>query len=170
MRILIFLLLLAVSLPMYSQSDTDSQMTFGIEGIELFETLNDDGSAYIRKPYKWYAGFGESDVKSNAVEMAQQDAYSRILHAIDKAVEERNGQATQVVRSYWTDASRSVLHDWELMDTQFTYNNETGMYKVKVKIGIRGDKFLELLKSASNAEPEGLDGGEQKQFIDAGNN
>lgn len=176
-NLLIGMLLLAVSLPIYSQTTT---RTLKLQGVEMVETMSDDGTSMIKRPYRWFAGIGEADVESLAVEMAQEEAYaciSRVIENIVTAEAERaalsvNGHVEKALKSYWKQVSNSVMKACEPFgDTESVYDKETKMYQVTAKVGIRGDKYVKLIGAASDAKPEnlGLEGGELKQFIDANN-
>lgn len=79
------------------------------------ETLNEDGTDLIRRPYRWFAGIAEADVEPLAVEMAQMEAYAAISRVIENAVlaeSERaaiaiNGNVQKALKSHWQRCSDS---------------------------------------------------------------
>lgn len=171
----ITLLVLAVSLPMYSQTTT---RTLKLQGVEMVETISDDGTSMIKRPYRWFAGMAEADVESLAAEMAQEEAYaciSRVIENVVNAEAERaalsvNGHVEKALKSYWKQVSNTVMKACEPFgDAESVYDKETGMYQVTAKVGIRGDRYVKLIGAASDAKPEGLAGSDLKQFIDANN-
>ena len=44
--------------------------TMKMQGIEMAESLNDEGTEIIERPFKWYAGVGKADNKQVAIELA----------------------------------------------------------------------------------------------------
>jgi len=160
---------------MFAQTTT---RTIKTNGITMVETLNEDGTGMIQRPYRWFAGMAEADIESLAVEMAQSEAYAAISKVIENAVlavSERgaiavNGKVQKAVKSYWAQVSESIQHASEPFgEAESTYNEEKGMYYVTAKVGIRGDRYVRLLDGPANFKPEGLQGSELQQFIDANN-
>lgn len=171
----IALLVLAVSLPMYSQT---TSRTLKLQGVEMVESISDDGASLIKRPYRWFAGMAEADVESLAAEMAQEEAYaciSRVIENVVNAEAERaalsvNGHVEKALKSYWKQVSNSVMKACEPFgEAESVFNSETGMYQVTAKVGIRGDRYVKLIGAASDAKPEGLTGSDLQQFIDANN-
>ncbi len=149
--------------------------TVKMQGIEMAKALNDKGTAMIDIPYKWYAGIGTADVKQVAIELAQREAYSTISRVFDMAVEDQakrgnlanNGTVQQALTSYWKQMSTSVSKYCEPFgDTKVEYNTATRMYTATAKVGLRGDKFNQILNNATNFKPENLSGEELEQFVD----
>lgn len=151
-----------------------STETVKLTGIEMSEALNDDGTDMIKRPYKWYAGIGKADNKQVAIELAQREAYATISRVLNNAVldsSERgnvanNGRVQQALTSHWKQVSTSLEKACEPFgNTAITYNPSTKMYEAVSKIGIRGDRFNQLLNTAGNFKPSDLTGDELNQFI-----
>lgn len=152
--------------------------TLKLQGLEMKEAMNEDGTALIQRPYRWFAGIGKADDEGLAVEMAQLEAYatvSRVIENVVKAQAKRgaisdNGIVQKALQSYWEQKSSSIQKACEPFgDTEVTFNSETGMYEAVAKVGIRGDRYIKLLGEAKEVKPEGLTGGDLKQFIDVNN-
>ena len=150
-----------------------------LQGIEMTEALNEKGTAIIKVPYKWYAGIGTADNKQVAVELAQREAYSTISRIFNQAVLDQakrgnlanNGTVQQALTSYWEQVSTSVSKYCEPFgDTKIVYNTASRMYEATAKIGLRGDKFNQVLNGATNFKPENLTGEELEQFIEVNKN
>ena len=60
--------------------------TLKMSGIEMTQTLNEDGTGMVEIPYKWYAGIGKADNKQVAIELAQREAYATISRMLSNAV------------------------------------------------------------------------------------
>lgn len=147
-------------------------------GIEMIETMNDDGTDMIKRPYRWFAGMAEADVESVALEMAQLEAYAAVSRVIENAVSTQaerstivnNGEAQRALKSHWEQISFSIQKACEPMgEAESVYDNATGLYQVTAKVGIRGDRYVKLLDGAKNAKPEGLEGDDLQQFLDVNN-
>ena len=147
-----------------------------LQGVEMVETLSDDGSRMVQIPYKWYAGIGMADDKQIAIELAQNEAratISRVIETMVTAQAERgavanNGIVQQALRSYWKQVSQSVQNACEpIGETKVEFNPSTRMYTVTAKIGIRGDRYQQLINSASNYRPANLTGEDLQLFLDA---
>ena len=154
----------------------NTKTTLKLQGVEMVETMSDDGMSMIKRPYRWFAGMAEADVQSVAVEMAQLEAYAAISRVIENLVttaSERgstvvNGKVQQALKSHWEQMSMSIQKACEPFgETEVTYNSETGLYKVIAKVGIRGDRYVKLLDGAKDTKPEGLSDKDLKDFIDA---
>lgn len=148
--------------------------TVKLTGIEMAEALNDDGTDMIRRPYKWFAGIGKADNKQVAIELAQREAYATISRVLNNAVLDQsergnvanNGRVQQALTSYWKQVSASVEKACEPFgNTTIEYNPATKMYEATAKVGIRGDRFNQLLNTAGNFKPSDLTGEELNQFI-----
>lgn len=151
-----------------------STETIKLTGIEMSEALNDDGTDMIKRPYKWFAGIGKADNKQVAIEIAQREAYATISRVLNNAVLDQsergnvanNGRVQQALTSHWKQVSTSLEKACEPFgNTTISYNPNTKMYEVTSKIGIRGDRFNQLLNTAGNFKPSDLTGNELEQFI-----
>ena len=172
-------IIVLVALMLASMARVEAQntkTTLKLQGVEMVETMSDDGMSMIKRPYRWFAGMAEADVQSVAVEMAQLEAYAAISRVIENLVTtnaERgstvvNGKVQQALKSHWEQMSMSIQKACEPFgDTEVTYNSETGLYKVIAKVGIRGDRYVKLLDGAKDTKPEGLSGNDLKEYIDA---
>ena len=150
------------------------QETIKLSGLEMADALSDDGTEMIKRPYKWYAGIGKADNKQVAIELAQREAYATISRVLNNAVldeSERgnvanNGRVQQALTSHWQQVSASVQKACEPFgNTSIEYNQSTRMYEATSKVGIRGDRFNQLLNTAGNFKPSDLSGEELEQFI-----
>lgn len=173
MKIVLIAAIMATAGATNAQNTTKTIKT---QGIEMVETLNEDGTDLIRRPYRWFAGMAEADVESLAVEMAQLEAYTAISRVIENAVlaeSERaaiavNGNVQKALKSYWQQVSSSIQHASEPFgEVESTYDESTGLYHVIAKVGIRGDRYVKLLDAASGFRPDDLSGNDLQQFIDA---
>lgn len=151
-----------------------STETMKLTGIEMSEALNDDGTDMIKRPYKWFAGIGKADNKQVAIELAQREAYATISRVLNNAVLDQsergnvanNGRVQQALTSHWKQVSTSLEKACEPFgNTTINYNASTKMYEVISKVGIRGDRFNQLLNTAGNFKPSDLTGDELNQFI-----
>lgn len=172
--LIIIALLFSAALGTMAQNITKT--TLKLQGIEMKECMNDEGTALIQRPYRWFAGMATADNQGVAVEMAQLEAYatiSRVLENVVTAKAERgtvvvNGKVQQALKSHWEQMSMSIQKACEPFgDTEVSFNEQTGMYEAIAKVGIRGDRYVKLLDGAKTANPEGLSGDEMKQFVDA---
>ena len=157
-------------------SAQNTTKTIKTNGIEMVETLNEDGTDLIRRPYRWFAGMAEADVESLAVEMAQMEAYATISRVIENAVlaeAERaaiavDGKVQKALKSHWQQISMSIQHASEPFgEAESTYDESTGLYHVIAKVGIRGDRYVKLLDGAASVKPKDLSGDDLQQFINA---
>jgi len=155
-----------------------TKTTLKLQGIEMKESMNDDGTAIIQRPYRWFAGIATADMQAIAVEMAQMEAYatvSRVIENIVTAKAERgtlavNGRVQMALKSYWEQRSSSIQKACEPFgETGVAYNSDTGMYEAIAKVGIRGDRYVKLLDEAKDAKPEGISGEDLKQYMEANN-
>lgn len=168
----LFMVLMVIVGPICAQNTK----TIKTNGIEMVETLKEDGTDIIRRPYRWFAGMAEADVESIAVEMAQMEAYAAISRVIENAVlaeAERsaiavNGKVQKALKSHWQQVSMSIQHASEPFgEAESTYDGSTGLYHVIAKVGIRGDRYVKLLEGAATVKPNDLSGDDLQQFIDA---
>lgn len=149
--------------------------TVRLHGIDEAEVLNEDGTKLIKMPFKWYAGIGTADNKQVAIEQAQREAYATISRVLNNIVQDQaqrgnlanNGKVQQALSSYWEQISVSVQNACEPFgETVIEYNPSTGMYNVTAKVGIRGDRFNDLLDTAGKIPENELDKDELDEFID----
>ena len=148
--------------------------TVKLTGIEMADALNEDGSDMIKRPYKWFAGIGKADNKQVAIELAQREAYATISRVLNNAVLDQSergnvantGRVQQALTSHWKQVSASVQKACEPFgNTTVEYNPTTRMYEATAKVGIRGDRFNQLLNTAGNFKPSDLSGQELEDFI-----
>lgn len=148
--------------------------TIKLTGIEMADALNDDGTDMIKRPYKWFAGIGTADNKQVAIELAQREAYATISRVLNNAILDQsergnianNGRVQQAITSHWKQVSTSIEKACEPFgNTIVEYNPSTRMYEATSKVGIRGDRFNQLLNTAGNFKPSDLTGTELEQFI-----
>lgn len=148
--------------------------TIKLTGIEMSEALNEDGTDLVKRPFKWFAGIGKADNKQVAIELAQREAYatiSRVLNNVVKDESERgnvanNGRVQQALTSHWEQVSISLQKACEPFgNTTIEYNPATRMYEATSKIGIRGDRFNQLLNTAGSFKPSDLSGKDLDDFI-----
>lgn len=153
--------------------------TTKLQGIDMADALNESGTAIVKVPYKWFAGIGTADNKQVAIELAQREAYATISRVFNNAVIDQsergnvanNGVVQQALTSYWQQVSTSVSKYCEPYgETKIVYNTATRMYEATAKVGLRGDKFNQVLNGATNFKPENLSGEELQQFIDVNKN
>lgn len=172
-QIIISVILLLCTIGTTAQNITKT--TLKLQGIEMKESMNDDGTDIIQRPYRWFAGIASADMQSMAVEMAQLEAYATISRVIENVVTAKaergslvvNGKVQLALKSYWEQMSMSIQKACEPFgDTDVTFNSETGMYEAIAKVGIRGDRYVKLLDGAKGAKPEGLNSEETKQFVE----
>lgn len=149
--------------------------TTKLTGIEMVDDLSEDGSKMIKIPYKWFAGIGKANDKQTAVEMAELEARATISRVIDNAVlaeAERgtlgnNGEVQKAITSHWKQVSTSLQKACEPFgDTKIEYSPSTKMYTVTQKVGIRGDKFQQMLNNAGSFKPNSLSGKDLDNFIE----
>ena len=149
--------------------------TVRLHGIDEAEVLNEDGTKLIKMPFKWYAGIGTADNKQVAIELASREAYATISRVLNNIVQDQaqrgnlanNGKVQQALSSYWEQISVSVQNACEPFgETVIEYNPSTGMYNVTAKVGIRGDRFNDLLDTAGKIPENELDKDELDEFID----
>lgn len=148
--------------------------TVSLHGVDEAKVLNEDGTKLIKMPFKWYAGIGVADNKQLAIELAQREAYATISRVLNNIVQDQaqrgnlanNGKVQQALASYWEQISVSVQNACEPFgETVIEYNPTTGMYNVTAKVGIRGDRFNDLLETAGKIPGNELDKDELDEFI-----
>lgn len=148
--------------------------TVKLTGIDMEDALNEDGTGLVKRPYKWFAGIGKADNKQMAIELAQREAYATISRVFNNAVLDKaergnvanNGRVQQALTSYWKQVSSSIEKACEPFgNTTVEYNPSTRMYEATSKIGIRGDRFNQLLNTAGEYKPADLTGTELEDFM-----
>lgn len=148
--------------------------TISLHGIDEGKVLNEGGTKLIKMPFKWYAGIGVADNKQVAIELAQREAYATISRVMNNIVQDQaqrgnvanNGKVEQALTSYWKQVSTSILNTCEPYgETVIEYNPNTGMYTATSKVGIRGDRFNQLLNTARDFKSYNLTDEELEQFI-----
>ena len=149
--------------------------TAKMSGIEMVEDLSEDGTTIVKVAYKWYAGIGKANDKQTAIEMAERDARATISRIVDNMVLDQsergsvanNGEVQKALTSHWQQVSRSIQNACEPFgDTKIEYSPSTKMYTVTAKVGIRGDKFQQMLNNAGNFKPSTLSGKDLEDFIE----
>ncbi len=149
--------------------------TTKLYGTEMVEALNEDGTKMVKVPYKWYAGIGKANDKQTAIEMAELEARATISRIIENAVlaeSERgtvanNGDVQKALTSHWKQVSATIQNACEpIGDTKIEYSPSTKTYTVTAKVGIKGERFQQLLNSAGNFKPSNLSGDDLEKFIE----
>lgn len=160
------------------EGDKVAVETTKLQGTDNVEELSEDGMSIVKRPFKWYAGIGKANDKQAAIELAEYEARAQVSRIIENAVmteAERgtlinNGEVQKAVKSHWKQVSTSIQNACEpIGDTKIEYNPTTKMYQVTSKVGIRGDRFQQLLNAAGNFKPSNLSGTDLQQFIDVNN-
>lgn len=150
--------------------------TTKMQGIEMVDDLSEDGTKIVKVAYKWYAGIGRANDKQAAIEMAELEARATISRIVENAVmttAERgtlanNGEVQKALTSHWQQVSRSIQNACEPFgDTKIEFSPSTKMYTVTAKVGMRGDKFQQMLNNAGNFNPSTLSGKDLDDFIEA---
>lgn len=150
------------------------QETTQLQGVEMVETLSEDGSKTVKVPYKWYAGIGKANDKQTAIELAQNEAratISRVIENVVTAQAERsavayNGEVQKALTSYWKQMSASIQNACEpIGETKVEYGPSTKMYTVTAKVGVCGDRYQQLLNSAGNYKPTNLSPDDLQIFL-----
>jgi len=148
--------------------------TTRLQGIEMVDELSEDGTKMVKIAYKWYAGIGKANDKQTAIEMAEMEARATISRIIENAVEAKieesklavDGEVHKAISANWTQVSKSIQNGCEPFgDTKVEFSPSTKMYTATVKVGIRGDKFQQMLNNAGNYKPTQLSQDELDQFI-----
>lgn len=148
--------------------------TAKMQGIEMVDDLSEDGTKIVKVAYKWYAGIGKANDKQAAIEMAELEARATISRIVENAAmttAERgtlanNGEVQKALTSHWQQVSRSIQNACEPFgDTKIEYSPSTKMYTVTAKVGMRGDKFQQMLNNAGNFKPSTLSGKDLDDFI-----
>lgn len=145
------------------------------QGIAMAESLNEEGTGIVKRPFKWYAGTGKADDKQVAIELAQSEAYATISRIMKRAVLDQtergnvvtNQKVQQALTQHWEMVSTSILKGCEPFgNVKIEYSQTSKMYTVTAKVAIRGDRFNQLLQTAGNFTPKDLTGEDLEQFIE----
>ena len=148
--------------------------TTRLQGIEMIDDLSEDGLSMRKVAYKWYAGIGKANDKQTAIEIAEREARATISRVVENTVDDQakrgsltnNGEVQKAISSYWMQTSHSIQNACEPFgDTKIEYSPTTKMYTVTAKVGMRGDKFQQMLNNAGNYKPSNLSGKDLDDFI-----
>ena len=150
--------------------------TSKMQGIEMVDDLSEDGTKIVKVAYKWYAGIGKANDKQTAIEIAEREARATISRIVENMVLDQsergtvanNGEAQKALTSHWQQVSRSIQNACEPFgDVKVEFSPSTKMYTVTAKVGIRGDKFQQMLNNAGNFKPNNLSGKDLDDFVAA---
>lgn len=148
--------------------------TTQLQGIAKVDDLSEDGLTIVKVAYKWYAGIGKANDKQTAIEIAEREARATISRVVQNMVDDQakrgaltdNGEVQKTIASYWKQTSRSIQNACEPFgETKIEYSPTTKMYTVTAKVGMRGDKFQQMLNNAGNFKPNNLSGKDLDDFI-----
>ena len=151
------------------------QATTKIKGIEMVESLSEDGTKIEKVPYVWFAGTNKSNDKQTAIEFAQREAYATISRTLNQAVNDNASRGTlgndgvveKALKSYWEQVSISISRGCEPFgDVIIEYSPSTRMYDVTAKVGIRGDRYQQLINEAGSYRPDNLTKEQLDDFIE----
>ena len=151
------------------------QESIKMSGVDMEKVLSDDGTKMIDRPVKWFAGIGKANDKAVAISLAEAEARASISRTLNNMVLDNskrgnvanNGKVQQALTSYWEQVSTSIQNGCEPYgDAVVSYYPETEMFEAVAKVGIRGDRYTEMLNPAKVEAPAGLSPEEQKQFIE----
>ena len=143
-----------------------------LTGYEMVEALNEEGTKLVKVAYKWFAGTAEADDKGVAIEMALSEARAEVSRSVltiaqteaERGALSNNGKVQQALKSYWNQVSMSVQKGCEPFGNAIVeYDKKTGMYRVRAKVGMRGDLYKEMLRTAGQ-RPSTLSGEELREF------
>ena len=149
--------------------------TTKMQGIDMVDDLSEDGLSIRKVAFKWYAGVGKANDKQTAIELADREARATISRVVQNMVKDEaergtianNGEVQKALKSHWEQVSLSLQNACEPFgDTKIEYNPSTRMYTATAKVGIRGDKFQQMLNNAGNFKPNTLSGKELNDFIE----
>lgn len=142
-------------------------------GVEVMKDLDENGNI-TEKSFLWYSGHGKADDKQTAIVLAQREAYATISRVLNNAVMDEskeeglgnNGHVQRALQMHWKQVSTSLEKGCEpLGSAKIQYDPTTRMYDVTAKVGIRGDRFVQLLNTAGDFKPSDLKGEELEDFI-----
>lgn len=149
--------------------------TTELQGVEMIETLSEDGTKMVKRPYRWFAGIGKADDKQTAIEIAEHEARANVSRSIEtmvmataeKGTLVNNQQVQEALTAHWKQVSSSILNGCEPVGAvKVEYNKNTNMYTATAKIGMRGDRYQQLLDQAGCYKAANLNGKDLDQFID----
>lgn len=173
-KILVFIALCISCYVSYSQtSDVIKLDDIEQSGYDMQKSINDDGSGFIERPYKWYSGIGKADDKQIALELAQREAYATISRIINNIVDDKcekiassmEGRVGKAVQSCWTQISQNIVSGCEPFGKAVVeYDSRSGMYIVTAKVAVRGDRFLKMLGEVSSIKVDGLSKSEMDEY------
>lgn len=155
------------------EGETVMMETAKLQGIEMIDDLSEDGLTIVKVAYKWYAGIGKANDKQIAIEIAEREARTTISRVIENLVDDQakrgalsdEGEVQKTIASYWKQTSQSIQNACEPFgDTKIEYSPTTKMYTATAKVGVRGDKFQQMLKNAGNFKPSNLSGKDLEEF------
>ena len=144
-------------------------------GYEMQKALNEDGSGFIERPYKWYSGIGKADDRQIALEIAQREAYSTISRIIGNIVDDNcekvalatEGRVKSALQSYWRQVSQNITKGCEPFGKAVVeYDTDSGMYFVTAKVAVRGDRFLKMLGEKPDSDNIELTKEEVSEFVE----
>ncbi len=150
------------------------QQSVATTGIEMSNALSEDGTQIIQRPYKWFSGIATSNNQQVAIEMAQREAYATLSRELNNAVKDNAERSTvgvsesvqSAIKSYWEQVSLALTKACgPFGDAVVNYDPATKKYTVIAKIGVRGDKYNQLIESAGAFQPEGLKDSELQEFL-----
>lgn len=157
------------------EGDRVVEETTVMNGVEMIETLSEDGTKMIKRPYRWFAGIGKANDKRMAIEIAEHEAranVSRSLETMVMATVEKgalvdNSVVQEALKSHWKQISGNILTGCEPIGAaKVEYNKKTQMYTATAKVGIRGDIYQQMLQKAASFKPTNLSGKDLDQFIE----
>lgn len=173
-RILIFVVLCGIYCVAYAQpGDVVRLDDIEQSGYDMQKSINDDGSGFIERPYKWYSGIGKADDKQIALELAQREAYATISRIINNIVDDKcekiassmEGRVGKAVQSCWTQISQNIVSGCEPFGKAVVeYDSRFGMYIVTAKVAVRGDRFLKMLGEVSSIKVDGFSEAEMDEY------
>ena len=174
MKKILLTLVVSLSLSVVSFAQTTIE-TLKMSGIEMVESLNDDGTDLVKYPYKWYLGIADSDNKSLAVEMATREAYAtisriienKVLDASEKVALAVDNKVHSAVLQHWLQVSESILKGCEPFgEAKIERDDASGIYTVYAKVAIRGDRFKKLMDEAVTIKTDNLNAEEIKEVVE----
>ena len=146
-----------------------------MSGVEVVQDISADGTKLEQVPYRWWLGMGEATVEKVAIRNAEDDARRRVASTINSFVTEEtkggeiqvNGNVEEAIKTYWEAKAAALTKGCvPYGEYESQYDEKTGKYKVKAKVGIRGDRYAKILDGSNDTKPEGLTQEEYQQFID----
>ncbi|MBO5809888.1 MAG: hypothetical protein J6R32_03570 [Bacteroidales bacterium] len=129
-------------------------------GVEMVEDLSADGTRIEQVAYRWWLGMGEANVEKVAIRNAESDARRRVSETINSLVTQEtkggevqvNGNVEEAIKTYWEQKSAALTRGCAPFgEYESEFDEKTGKYKVKAKVGIRGDKYVSILDGTKDA-------------------